>query len=94
MSENVLPHVMPEFLKKMIGNNRVLLSGNYGGTLRPFSFQSAVLGNQAEILISLKEQYKSSSGNDRKKINKKILDCIQAIEDWAEPRKSTGGKTK
>ena len=79
---------MQDFIKHMLNNNpnQVLLKGNYTGTLRPFTFNNAVLSNQAETLISLKEQYKNASGNSRKKIIKKILDCIQAIEDYAEPR--------
>ena len=79
---------MQDFVKHMMLNhpNQVLLQGNYTGTLKPFTFNNDVLGNQAETLISLKEQYKNASGNSRKKIVKKILDCIQAIEDYAEPR--------
>ena len=79
---------MQDFIKHMLNNNpnQVLLKGNYTGTLRPFTFNNAVLSNQAETLISLKEQYKNASRNSRKKIVKKILDSIQAIEDYAEPR--------
>ena len=79
---------MDYFIKQMLKNhpNQVFLKGNYTGTLKPFTFNNAVLNNQAETLISLKEQYKIASGNSRKKIVKKILDCIQAIEDYAEPR--------
>lgn len=79
---------MDYFIKQMLKNhpNQVFLKGNYTGTLKPFTFNNAVLNNQAETLISLKEQYKNASGNSRKKIVKKILDCIQAIEDYAEPR--------
>ena len=79
---------MDYFIKQMWKNhpNQVFLKGNYTGTLKPFTFNNAVLNNQAETLISLKEQYKNASGNSRKKIVKKILDCIQAIEDYAEPR--------
>ena len=79
---------MKDFINQMMQNhpNQVHLTGNYTGTLRPFTFNNAVLSNQAETLISLKEQYKNASGNSRKKLVKKILDCIQAIEDYAEPR--------
>ena len=79
---------MDYFIKQMLKNhpNQVFLKGNYTGTLKPFTFNNAVLSNQAETLISLKKQYKNASGNSRKKIIKKILDCIQAIEDYAEPR--------
>ena len=79
---------MDYFIKQMLKNhpNQVFLKGNYTGTLKPFAYNNAVLNNQAETLISLKEQYKNASGNSRKKIVKKILDCIQAIEDYAEPR--------
>ena len=79
---------MQDFIKHMLNNNpnQVLLKGNYTGTLRPFTFNNAVLSNQAVTLISLKEQYKNASRNSRKKIVKKILDSIQAIEDYAEPR--------
>ncbi len=79
---------MKDFINQMMQNhpNQVLLTCNYTGTLRPFTFNNAVLSNQAETLISLKEQYKNASGNSRKKLVKKILDCIQAIEDYAEPR--------
>ena len=79
---------MDYFIKQMLKNhpNQVFLKGNYTGTLKPFTFNNAVLSNQAETLISLKEQCKNASGNNRKKIVKKILDCIQAIEDYAEPR--------
>ena len=79
---------MEYFIQQMLKNhpNQVFLKGNYTGTLKPFTFNNAVLNNQAETLISLKEQCKNASGNNRKKIVKKILDCIQAIEDYAEPR--------
>ena len=78
---------MESFIQQMLKNhtNQVFLKGNYTGTLKPFTFNNYVLSNQAETLISLNEQYKNASGNSRKKIVKKILDCIQAIEDYAEP---------
>ena len=86
MTESASPQGFQNVIKEMMANNRVLLKGNYGDTLRPFSFKKEILGNQAETLISLKEQYKSATGNNsRKKITKQILDCIQAIEEWAEP---------
>ena len=81
----VSPEVTQNFLKEMMLKNQVLFKAKYTGTLRPFKFKSEVLGIQAETLISLKEQYKNVRGNSRRKIVKKILDCIQAIEDWAEP---------
>ena len=60
---------MQDFINQMIRNhpNQVLLRGNYTGTLRPLTFNNAVLSNHAETLISLKEQYKNASGNSRKK---------------------------
>tara|TARA_B100001564_G_scaffold310379_1_gene282023 strand:+ start:274 stop:531 length:258 start_codon:yes stop_codon:yes gene_type:complete len=76
---------MQDFIKQMMLKNQVVLKGNYTGTLRPFTFNNDVLGNQAETLISLKEQYKNVRGNSRRKIIKQILDCIQAIEDYADP---------
>ena len=89
MSIKDSPQGFQNAIKEMMANNRVLLKGKYGDTLRPFSFRKEVLGKQAETLISLKEQYKSATGNNsRKKITKQILDQIQAIEEWAEPLKS------
>ena len=86
MTKSVSPQGFQDVIKQMMANNRVLLKGNYGGTLRPFCFKQEILGNQAETLISLKEQYKSATGNNsRRKITQQILDCIQAIEEWAEP---------
>ena len=53
---------MKDFINQMMLNhpNQVLLQGNYTGTLKPFTFNNDVLGNQAETLISLKEQYKNA----------------------------------
>ena len=48
---------MEYFIQQMLKNhpNQVFLKGNYTGTLKPFTFNNAVLSNQAETLISLKE---------------------------------------